>query len=219
MSINLECGCVNEIDVDSSVQRCLSKCEFHIKERESLSFGKQYYEDMMKAEPSTYIKELGDALGAHFDYLLGGEALEVGCGLSPYAEWLISLSYDYVGIDTRQYAIDWMIAQGHNAYLCSCEAIELFRDTYDLILAAHVLEHLRDAPEQLKLLVRHVTRDGHMIIIVPDDEDPCNPDHWWFFNEQTLLSCMMNAGLTDCRIAKRKIIERESFLYAIGRKA
>lgn len=92
------------------------------------------------------------------------------------------------------------------------------RSVYSLLLAAHVLEHLRDAPAAVDLCAGWLLPGGELWIIVPDDTDPVNPEHEWVFTPASLRRCVEDAGLTVERIEVRRRIERERFIYLRARK-
>ena len=72
--------------------------------------------------------------------------------------------------------------------------------------------------EMIRKMAAYLDHGGELWIIVPDDSDPVNPDHLWFFTEATLRSTIEAAGLEVVRMAKRKYIERENFIYCRARK-
>jgi hypothetical protein len=89
---------------------------------------------------------------------------------------------------------------------------------YNLILAAHCLEHFVGARSRVQQLYGMLCRPGELWIIVPDDSDPVNPDHLWFFTEDSLSNMLHQAGFTIKRITTKKVIERENFIYCIASK-
>ena len=182
----------------------------------------------MRRLPSTldeaYYREQGAFDGPHLEQLreaLGpfpaafGErrCLEIGCGASPYVGAIKAAGWMYCGLDSSSWAAGW------TAERWGVETIEGEWETFvpaigfGLILAAHVLEHFADAPLALSRMAECVQFGGQLWLIVPDDSDPCNPDHEVFFSPETLRSEVERCGMEVESLQVRKYIERESFLY------
>lgn len=227
--ITCSCGCVNAIDEDSGVQRCLSKCRFHVDELAGQPGGLDYYRQhgTVTADglPSVavHVAQLVDALGpiprAPAGDGLDPLAVEVGGGASPYVWALREAGYRYLGIEPDPWAAAWVRdtygVDVLQARFPGCLAPRLA----DLVLCAHALEHMPDAPGAFAALVAMTKPGGRLIVVVPNDDDPANPDHWWFFTEETLTRMARRNGLEGVRVATRKHIERERFLYLTATKA
>ena len=62
-------------------------------------------------------------------------------------------------------------------------------NTYDFVLSSHCLEHMHDPYEAIKNWLRILKTQGHMILVVPDEDlyergvfpSQTNPDHKWTF--------------------------------------
>jgi SAM-dependent methyltransferase len=169
--------------------------------------------------PARYVGQLVEALGELPRASPYRTALEVGCGASPYVGAIRAAGYEYLGVDPSPWAKYWMVlewdARVRTAGLAGVDFGEL---RPSLILAAHVLEHLDDAPAAIVKCADLLTPGGELWVIVPDDSDLCNPDHLFFFDQNTLTYCIEAAGLVVERFAVRRYIERERFLYVRARK-
>lgn len=222
------CGCLNETDERCGVMRSVSKCAAHTAQRQEVAtLGVDYYRSLGVLAGGVphcqgHIAELVEAIGEP-PAVTGGRhggplAVEVGCGLSMYAPLLLSLGYRYLGIEPSFYAASWTRAT------FDVEVIEATFDAWQpgirpqLLLAAHVVEHLPDAPAALARMGRLLQPGGRLYVIVPDDSDPVNPDHLWFFSPESLRECVRQAGLELERLAIRQRIAREKFLYLSARK-
>lgn len=225
-----ECGCVNTIDLDSGVLHCVQKCAGHIEE---LANQKQdcleYYESLgclKNGVPQNrkYIGELVETLkdlSALSFVSLGANKYmtEIGCGLGMYVPFFLSCNWNYDAVEISEFAANWV----SNAFDVSVEAMPLadfwFGTNYsDLVFAAHIFEHLHDMPTQMQKTYDHLADGGRLILIVPDDTDPINPDHWWFFNVKTLHALLEKIGFKNIRSTTRKIIDRENFIYCVAEK-
>lgn len=224
--ITYVCGCVNEVHAASGVLRSVSKCEGHRREqREPAHLGRSYYEGLgtiAEGVPrcAAYLAQLREAMGP-FPCVPPGEsvALEVGCGCSMYAPGLIRRGFDYVGLEPNEWAARWTASTFDVPVLVeTLESATLSPHGYDLILSAHTLEHLADAPAALATMHSALRHGGELWLLIPDDTDPLNPDHLWFFSERTLRACLERAGFVTDLVATRKYIDRENFLYCRARR-
>ena len=212
------CGCVNEVDPECGALRSVSKCDDHLRERsETAELGEAYYRSngaLDRDAPARYSAELTEALGAvpspRWPHL---EALEIGCGASPYVLALQRAGWAYRGLDTSAWARRWLkarhgvctIAADFEAWEPDCQL--------GLILAAHCFEHMADAPAAIRKCAEILAPGGQLWLIVPNDDDPLNPDHTWYFSEHSLRSVVASAGLEGVMISTCQRIERERFLY------
>lgn len=226
-SIKYDCGCENAYS-ESGVLRYMVKCAFHVREKPRLEdeFARSYYESLgifadgiPQVAPHVEQMRLGlddPPLGC---YPVGALAIEVGCGCSMYAPWLMRLGYRYQGVEPCAWAARWTATAFDTAVVnCRVEDFEPREQQPALILAAHVLEHLEDAPGQIGRMTSWLAKGGLFIILVPDDSDPVNPDHKWFFTEKTLHDTMRESGLEVRRIKTVQVVRHEKFIYALGRR-
>ena len=70
-----------------------------------------------------------------------------------------------------------------------------------------------DAPAAIRKCADMLAPGGQLWVVVPNDDDPLNPDHTWYFSEQSLRSVVASAGLGGVMISTCQRIERERFLY------
>ena len=72
---------------------------------------------------------------------------------------------------------------------------------------------MADAPAAIRKCAEILAPGGQLWLIVPNDDDPLNPDHTWYFSEHSLRSVVASAGLEGVTISTYQRIERERFLY------
>lgn len=216
--IRYRCGCVNE-RLPSGLLRCVSKCIGHAAMRRDPATLDETYYRSNGAFDGPHLEQIREALGP-WPAADGRQfALEIGCGASPYAGALKDAGWLYGGFDSSPWAARWTANRwGVFAEIGDYERARWAADFYGLVLAAHVLEHLKDAPGGLSRMADCLYPGGELWLIVPDDSDPTNPDHEWFFSPETLKAEVERCGLEVVTLAVRKYIERERFIYLRARK-
>lgn len=218
--ITYRCGCVNEVVTPPGAMRCVSKCKRHsAAQRDPTTLDEAYYRELGALDadaPQRYVAELTDALGELPEVVDGTPALEIGCGFSPYCSAIMGAGYAYFGIDPSP----WVVKAMREAF-----GVDVFQDTFDdkavliapdgipLILAAHCFEHMADAPAAILKAASLLAPRGELWVVIPDDSDPLNSDHLWFFSPTSLRACVEAAGLRVERFAVRQRVEHEKFLY------
>jgi Methyltransferase domain len=232
--VKYSCGCVNEVDADWRVLRSVSKCKYHTLAKQDQPTGLSYYESLGAIKNGTpqcarYIAELQEALDemqVDISYQADcfeatgklGRCLEVGCGCSMYVPMLLA-SYQYTGIDIDEWAINWTsMAFNVTTMKFAIEEVADNIEYWDLILAPHVIEHLVNAPAMLAKMYQILNCFGKLMIIVPDDSDPVNPDHLWFFTEATLGLTLKRIGFKNIKMVSKQRVAHEKFIYCYAEK-
>lgn len=221
------CGCINQIDPEWGILHSMAKCEKH--HAEGGKTGLQHYIDMgciVNGVPqhAKYECEMQDALeeiNSEVRRLSGNpSALEIGSGLSMYAPLFLSRGFRYEAIERDSEAENWASSTfGVAVHNIEFERFDPSYLEYSIILAAHVFEHLDDAPAMMKKAFDMLVPGGRLILIVPNGEDdPVNPDHVWFFTPATLRSTLDRIGFTDVRMVEKRIVPKERFIYASATK-
>lgn len=227
-----ECGCVNQVHPATGAMLCVHKCSCHLqKNQEECNNGEAYYRKLGALDPDAtdrYIAELEEALGQFpTGQKINKVALEIGGGASPYINLLYEAGYVYNAIDTSDWACQWTRERlrGIPSFVIN-KTLErailedgLSPSSIDLIICAHALEHMPNAPQSLVQIFQLLKPGGLLYLIIPDDSDPINPGHLWFFNETTLLNAMDQAGFIVDILQSRQIVPHEKFIYVKARKS
>jgi SAM-dependent methyltransferase len=223
--ITYACACANEVDRASGVLRRVEWCPKHqAMRRDPATLGEAYYRELGvidaagRLRATAHVAELEEALGPLPPATPPVDALEVGCGASPYVDAVRAAGYAYFGLDPAPWVRPWM-ARRWGAW-CDTMRLEDVRafHAYALVLCAHAFEHMDDAPAAIRHCARLLAPGGELWLVVPDDSDPVNPDHIYFFTPDTLRACLEAAGLAVERIVTRRHVPHENFLYARARK-
>ena len=224
-----DCGCINELH-SSGLTRNVHKCDFHVQWSKEHPQGNSefYFKDIGALDSvgipqfQNHIKEFHNA----FDELgidlsgRGRALLEVGFGLGQYIPLFLAHDWVYAGIECADYAYSWASAVYGPAVTLIQQKFEHFHDNtlYHTIFGSHAFEHMVDAPAMLKKAHSLLTSHGQLWLILPDDGDPTNPDHLWFFNEDTLKGFLKSIGFVNVRSTMRKIVAQENFIYCAAEK-
>jgi SAM-dependent methyltransferase len=164
-----------------------------------------------------YIQQLSENIGQIPPAHSGAKALEIGGGISPYAGLLLKLGYRYTLVEPSKPACEFMEAYfpGITTYPSMFGSVfsKLETGGYDVIVSAHSLEHMKDAPLALSCMARLLSPSGVLYLIVPDDEDLMNPGHYWFFNEASIRITARLAGLKVNSLKVQRIVHYEKFIY------
>lgn len=230
MSILYPCGCINFVRPDG-LMKSSEKCPAHRREaRDPATLDAAYYrqfgviDEACRPRPTPHVAEMVEALGEFPPAPPSGPravALEVGGGPSPYVGAIRAAGYAYAAIEPSAWAARWM-QDYHRAPTLEARfedvEPEWFRRPYALILAAHSIEHMTDAPGAIRKAAGLLAPGGELWVVVPDDSDPLNADHLWFFAPATLRACLESAGLVVERLVARRRVPHELFLYARARR-
>lgn len=211
------CGCLYEEHTSGARYR-VSRCEDHMKRFPIQNF----------FDENNY-REMGvlDGRGRHVSEFIagcgelpvvdGGYCIEFGSGVSPYVDMIRNSGYSYHAVDSSQFACDFMRKRGISVEQSFIDDFVPVRE-YDIVIAAHVLEHVPNADTAMEKMRQSIIRNGLLYLIVPDDSDLHNQDHLWFFNEASIRSFMDMHGFYIHSMKSMQIIEREKFIYCVTEK-
>lgn len=222
------CGCVNRINPEWMVQQSVSKCAFHTSEQNKLGIMHHVEMGAIKdgvVQSEHYIAEITEPLaelGYELPKVKSGNALEIGCGAGMYIKWLRSHGFTYTGIEPDKEIAEFTRKEfGRKGVGIDTRPFDeklILKAKFDVILACHVFEHLPDSPEMMRKAHGMLDDDGKLILIVPNDDDPVNPDHFWFFTPQNLRATLAKIGFSDVKMTIRQRVKHEKFIYCIASK-
>jgi 2-polyprenyl-3-methyl-5-hydroxy-6-metoxy-1,4-benzoquinol methylase len=130
--------------------------------------------------------------------------LDFGCGAGGFMSKAQQLVDSVAGIELERRVREFWTGR-----ITIHPDLESAMDTYDLIVAFHVIEHLHDPRTILKTLAGMLTKNGRIIIEVPSSEDALLTlydveafqrftywsQHLFLFNSETLRRLVEQAGL------------------------
>lgn len=230
--ITYECGCVNNTERTCGALVSVSKCDKHLSEqRETSELGEEYYRILGALDddaPERYQREFAECFGAiPKSDGPNGNAVELGCGVSPYVRMFTDNGYEYFGVDNSRWALDRnesLRIPLASFFQCdiqkrtSWDSIRFLNETVNVVLCSHAMEHLKDPFAFLELTYARLVHGGSFYLIIPNDDDPVNPDHKWFFSEWSLRVALVNAGFVIPIMTSRRRVPHEQFIYCLARK-
>lgn len=97
-----------------------------------------------------------------------GTLLDVGCGSGELLEVARDRHWDVVGVEVVEQSVEVARARGLDVRHALLQESGLPERHYDVVSAFHVLEHMNEGTEFLKLLARWVRPGGYVLIEVPN---------------------------------------------------
>lgn len=133
--------------------------------------------------------------------------LDIGSGGGEFVYLLQSCGYDVHGIEPDVgYGTHSMNEYGIDVTLEPYDSTRVVEDSFDLVTANHVVEHLRDPLNVFQGVHRALVKDGHFVVEVPNVESmyhtPSNKWHFahvFNFNRDTLENLGRRAGFEIVR--------------------
>lgn len=137
------------------------------------------------------------------------QLLEIGCHQGDLLEIVKDdPKFDAIGLDLAEKPLEYAQSRGLNVHLSDLETMNFASDSFDFVVALHVLEHVQN-PERLVSQIQRVLRPGGYFIAVM----PCvshikarlagprwhywaPPSHLWYFSPSTLSKFVERLGLT-----------------------
>jgi 2-polyprenyl-3-methyl-5-hydroxy-6-metoxy-1,4-benzoquinol methylase len=176
----------------------------------------QEYYDSIQGKDENHIREFNENFPP-LPYGRGKSVIEIGSGRSQYVPMFLEKKFTYTAVEPSKWACDlmsekWPEITVHNS------TFEEFEPTqeYDVAFLAHSLEHFEDAPSALEKLKTVLKPHGLAFILIPDDSDLYNSDHFWFFNSTSLTTMLIEAKYKVNYIVTKRIVPKENFIYCVA---
>jgi len=135
---------------------------------------------------------------------------EIGCSLGNTLEAAKDIGIDHLGIDVSQYAVDYCTNRGLNASNKTIREVLESGIRYDFIFLQHILEHFPDPIELLKQCYNLLSKDGIILIMVPNSKllqasiklgkhrfyrlNGVGPEHYVYFDYKSLTKVLSVTG-------------------------
>lgn len=160
-------------------------------------------------------------------YQKNGKIFDIGCGTGGTLISLGKLGWTTYGVDMDASAIAIAKTKGvEYAYVGTYEILKRFPDNYfDAVRLYHVIEHLYDPGDCLRLIRKKLKQNGELIIGTPNSDSLVStifgtywynldvPRHLVLFNPKTLESTIKKIGF---RLSKREFCSAGGILGSLG---
>lgn len=131
-------------------------------------------------------------------------SLDIGCATCGLLAEMIGRGWEAYGVEISHYATAFAKKMGFNVFCGTLEEARYPNEFFDFITITHTLEHLPNPNETLaevyritkpkgKLLIRTPNKDS-LPVIIAGEEWFSDPDHLYFFGEQTLKKMLEKNG-------------------------
>ena len=138
----------------------------------------------------------------------GKTLLDIGCGTGDFLKTALNAGWEVQGVEPNERARTIANRKTNNK-VDTPGALDNFQDaSFDVITLWHVLEHLPNLEQQIKMLSRLLKRDGILIIAVPNFKsyDAKHyktfwaaydvPRHLWHFSKDSIKKLFSDIGMT-----------------------
>lgn len=134
-------------------------------------------------------------------------ALDVGCSIGASVEAAKRLHWNSVGVDVSQDAVDYCNRIGLKCYWYQGTRLPFPDNTFDVLTAWHVIEHVLDVQQTLSDWQRVLRPGGLIVVATPDGSSPkvkrlgkaykkfWAPEHTYTFNPDNLAQFATRIGL------------------------
>jgi len=174
--------------------------------RKGIASSKEYYQLYLKAEKK-WRSDFAEKLKKIKKIKIKGKLLDVGCALGFFLEEAKKAGFEVVGIDTSDYAVEYCRKRGlKEIFKGSLEKASFRPESFDVVIALHVLEHTPH-PKKLLLEIKRVLKSNGLLLLgVPNSKSGIalilgktwfgyhHPEHFCFFNQMTLNLLLEKTG-------------------------
>ena len=143
-------------------------------------------------------------------FLPGGRALDIGCGNGKFMQAMNSLGWQFEGVEFNPVAVDVCREAGLKVVHGDLQAGAYENDSFDLITARHVIEHIPDPENFVCEIARILKKGGRIVIQTPNSK--ALGRRWfgtnWYANDvprHLVLFCPDNLNMLAVRHGLRRI--------------
>lgn len=203
--MNIKCPICNSIELTSPILdlKMCQECGHLFK---NVGIDKKTYENYASSSHTqiTPIERTMVPVNMRMNFLIDfkkkGKLLEIGCGHKYFLDTAKRAGFDVEGTELSKILVAEIPYKMHLGNPSEIKQL----DKYDIICAFHVLEHINDPVNELRVLTDHLNEDGVIIIEIPAmifyDMD-ISPNmfyealHTQYFNQVSIVKLLHRCGL------------------------
>lgn len=158
--------------------------------------------------------------------LINRNLLDFGCGAGGFLNLARSVASEVVGVEPEM-----RVREYWGTRLALHSGLDQVHKKFDLVTAFHVVEHLSDPREVLRILSQYLAPGGRLVIEVPNADDALLTvyksnefqrftywsQHLFLFNNQTLQMLAQQAGLRLLAVEQIQRYSLSNHLYWLSR--
>lgn len=215
--IVLRCGCRLDRHDQTWALYCTFKCKSHRRiQNTTTHLAQDYYHELQGDDKTIHIGQFIENFG-ELQQVESDSVLEIGAGTSQYVPMFLSKGYTYAAVEPSVYAADWINSKyGVTVHNTAFESFKTDKQ-YDIVFSAHCLEHFKNAIAELHHMKRLLKPNGLLYVLIPDDSDLSNSDHYWFFNTSSISEAFELLDMEVVSIKLNRYVPKENFIYIIGK--
>lgn len=135
--------------------------------------------------------------------------LDVACGHGEMGLYLQANGYGVSGLDLNKYRVDSLLGKLEDIRCESIENTTYGDNSFDILIATEVLEHVANLETTLSKMRRLLKRGGSVFITVPYEYKIDYDSHVRIFTEDILAAAMQKAGFIIQCICKLPYLNHE----------
>jgi 2-polyprenyl-3-methyl-5-hydroxy-6-metoxy-1,4-benzoquinol methylase len=129
-------------------------------------------------------------------FVPNGRALDIGCGNGKFMLAMNSLGWKFEGVEFNPVAVDVCHEAGLKVFHGELRAAAYKDNSFDLITARHVIEHMPDPNNFMCEIIRILKKGGRLVIETPNSQ--ALGRRWfgtnWYANEVPRHMVLFNSG-------------------------
>ena len=146
-------------------------------------------------------------------FVPNGRGLDIGCGNGKFIRDINSLGWQFEGVEFNPIAVDICRKAGLNVFHGDLHTAAFKDNSFDLVSARHVIEHIPDPTNFMREIARILKKEGRLVIKTPNSRALGRQwfDMHWFDNDvprHLILFCPANLKMLAKRFGLRPIVEK-----------